>query len=62
MNRMTQLLQLAQNELVTAYDLRQLSDYEETVLLTQSQAETVLTSAQCFVAQAEHYCDRLNPE
>jgi uncharacterized protein (UPF0332 family) len=38
------------------YDLRQLSDYEETVLLTQAQAETILTSAQAFVAQAEAYC------
>jgi uncharacterized protein (UPF0332 family) len=40
-----------------AYDLRQLSDYEETVQLTQSQAETILTSAQAFVAQAEAYCN-----
>jgi uncharacterized protein (UPF0332 family) len=40
-----------------AYDLRQLSDYEETVQLTQTQADTILTSAQAFVAQAEAYCN-----
>lgn len=39
-----------------AYDLRRLSDYEETILLTQQQAQTVCTAAQEFVAQAEQYC------
>jgi uncharacterized protein (UPF0332 family) len=39
-----------------AYDLRQLSDYEETVLLTQQQAESILNSARSFIRQAVHYC------
>ncbi len=38
-----------------AYDLRQLSDYEETVLLTRQQAETILAAAQAFVIQTEQY-------
>jgi uncharacterized protein (UPF0332 family) len=39
-----------------AYDLRQLSDDEETVLLTQQQAESILNSARSFIRQAVHYC------
>jgi uncharacterized protein (UPF0332 family) len=39
-----------------AYDLRQLSDYEETVLLTQQQAESILNSAGSFIRQAVQYC------
>lgn len=39
-----------------AYDLRRLSDYEETVFLTQQQAETLLISARVFVNQTIQYC------
>lgn len=38
-----------------AYDLRRLSDYEETCLLTRQQAESILDSARLFVRQAEQY-------
>ena len=38
------------------YDLRQLSDYEGTIFLTRQQAEIIFSSAQEFVAQAQHYC------
>jgi len=39
--------------LTDGYDLRQLSDYEETIFLTRQQAEIVLNSAQEFVSQAQ---------
>jgi len=42
--------------LTDGYDLRQLSDYEETMFLTRQQAEIVLNSAQEFVSQAQQYC------
>ena len=42
--------------LADGYDLRQLSDYEETIFITQQQAEIVLNSAQEFVSQAQQYC------
>ncbi|MCY7405861.1 MAG: HEPN domain-containing protein [Alkalinema sp. CAN_BIN05] len=42
--------------LTDGYDLRQLSDYEETIFLTRQQAEIVLNSAQEFVSQAQQYC------
>lgn len=39
-----------------AYDLRRLSDYEETVVLTRQQADTLLAATQVFVAHARQYC------
>jgi uncharacterized protein (UPF0332 family) len=45
-----------------AYDLRQLSDYEETILLTNEQAETILSSAQLFVREACLYCEQHRAE
>lgn len=42
-----------------AYDLRQLSDYEETVLLTRQQADTISAAAQAFVTQTEQYLQHL---
>ncbi len=39
--------------LTNGYDLRQLSDYEETIFLTRQQAEIVLNSAQEFVSQVQ---------
>jgi len=42
--------------LTDGYDLRQLSDYEETIFLTRQQAEIVLNSTQEFVSQAQQYC------
>jgi uncharacterized protein (UPF0332 family) len=42
-----------------AYDLRQLSDYEETVLLTKQQAETILDSARLFARTAFQYCEKI---
>jgi len=38
-----------------AYDLRRLSDYEETALLTGEQATTILTSARHFIKQTRQY-------
>jgi len=43
-----------------AYDLRQLSDYEETVLLTRQQAETIFVAAQAFVTETEQYCSNVS--
>jgi uncharacterized protein (UPF0332 family) len=45
-----------------AYDLRQLSDYEETILLTNEQAKTILSSAQLFVREACLYCEQHRAE
>ena len=42
--------------LTDGYDLRQLSDYEETLFLTRQQAEIVLDSAKEFFLQAQKYC------
>ena len=42
--------------LTDGYDLRQLSDYEETLFLTRQQAELVLNSAKEFFLQAQKYC------
>jgi uncharacterized protein (UPF0332 family) len=42
--------------LTDGYDLRQLSDYEETIFLTRQQAEIIVSSAQEFVSQAQQYC------
>ena len=42
--------------LTDGYDLRQLSDYEETLFLTRQQAEIVLDSAKEFFFQAQQYC------
>lgn len=39
-----------------AYDLRRLSDYEETILPTQQQAETLLVAAKRFVQKVQDYC------
>jgi uncharacterized protein (UPF0332 family) len=41
-----------------AYDLRRLSDYEETVLLTTEQSETILNGARSFISQAIQYCEQ----
>lgn len=38
-----------------AYDLRRLSDYEVTVLLTREQAAKIVTAAKAFVEQAQNY-------
>jgi uncharacterized protein (UPF0332 family) len=38
------------------YDLRRLSDYEETVLLTRQQAAQTLKATQVFVSIAQQYC------
>jgi len=41
--------------LKSAYDLRQLSDYDETVDFDLEQAQKLLTSAQYFIEQIEGY-------
>jgi uncharacterized protein (UPF0332 family) len=46
--------------LADGYDLRQLSDYEEAIFITQQQAEIVLNSAQEFVSQAQQYCSGID--
>jgi uncharacterized protein (UPF0332 family) len=42
-------------DLSDAYDLRRLSDYEETALLTREQAATILTSAHHFIEQTRQH-------
>jgi uncharacterized protein (UPF0332 family) len=42
-----------------AYDLRRLSDYEESIFLSAQQAEIVLNSARSFITQAVQYCENL---
>ena len=42
-----------------AYDMRRLSDYEETVFLSSEQSEIVLNSARSFIEQAVQYCEKL---
>lgn len=41
--------------LSSAYDLRRLSDYEVTVLLTREQAARIVTAAKAFIEQAQNY-------
>lgn len=40
-----------------AYDMRRLSDYEETIFLSAEQAGVVLNSARSFIEQAVQYCE-----
>jgi uncharacterized protein (UPF0332 family) len=40
-----------------AYDMRRLSDYEETIVLSAEQSEIVLNSARSFIEQAVQYCE-----
>ena len=42
-----------------AYDMRRLSDYEETIFLSSKQSEIVLNSAQSFIEQAVQYCNKV---
>jgi uncharacterized protein (UPF0332 family) len=42
-----------------AYDLRRLSDYEESIFLSAQQAEIVLNSARSFIRQAIQYCEKV---
>ena len=42
-----------------AYDVRRLSDYEETIFLSSKQSEIVLNSARSFIEQAIQYCEKL---
>ncbi len=44
--------------LKSAYDLRQLSDYDETVDFDLEQAQKLLTSAQYFIEQIEIYLSK----
>ena len=45
--------------LKSAYDLRQLSDYDETVDFDFEQAHKLLTSAQYFIGQIEVYLSKI---
>jgi uncharacterized protein (UPF0332 family) len=40
-----------------AYDMRRLSDYEETIVLSAEQSEIVLNSARSFIEQVVQYCE-----
>jgi uncharacterized protein (UPF0332 family) len=40
-----------------AYDMRRLSDSEETIFLSAEQSEIVLNSARSFILQAVQYCE-----
>jgi uncharacterized protein (UPF0332 family) len=42
-----------------AYDMRRLSDYEETIVLSAEQSEIVLNSARSFIDQAVQYCENV---
>lgn len=42
-----------------AYDMRRLSDYEETISLSAEQAQIVLNSARSFIDQTVQYCERI---
>ena len=42
-----------------AYDMRRLSDYEETIFLSSEQSEIILNSARSFIEQAVQYCEKL---
>ena len=42
-----------------AYDMRRLSDYEETIFLSSKQSEIILNSARSFIEQAVQYCEKL---
>lgn len=42
-----------------AYDVRRLSDYEETIFLSSKQSEIVLNSARSFIEQAVQYCNKV---
>lgn len=42
-----------------AYDMRRLSDYEETIFLSSKQSEIVLNSARSFIEQAVQYCNKV---
>ena len=42
-----------------AYDMRRLSDYEETIFISSEQSEIILNSARSFIEQAVQYCEKL---
>ena len=42
-----------------AYDMRRLSDYEETIFLSSKQSEIILNSARSFIEQAVQYCNKV---
>ena len=46
--------------LTTAFDLRQLSDYDETVIFDRQQTEFIINSSQEFLVIAQHWLTHQN--